>query len=125
MILATIISSSLLIFLIIFQMLLILGLPLGHFAWGGQHKILPRKLKVGSAISIGIYTFFSLLILSKANIWQVFPQGSFLNISLWVIAIYLTAGVIMNAISRSKPERYTMTPVALTLAICLFIIASY
>ena len=36
---------------------------------------------------------------------------------------YLTLGVVMNAISRSKPERYAMTPVALALALLALLIA--
>jgi hypothetical protein len=38
--------------------------------------------------------------------------------------VYLLLGVAMNALSRSKPERWTMTPVALVLAGCAFVLAS-
>lgn len=124
MIVATFISLALLGLLVIFQLLLIAGAPLGHFAWGGQHKVLPTKLRVSSVFSIGIYAFIAALITSKAGIWQLIPQGSFLDIALWVVFGYLALGVGMNALSRSKPERYTMTPTALALAICLFVVAN-
>lgn len=124
MILAAYISLTLLGLLVLFQILLIAGAPLGHFAWGGQHKVLSAKLRVSSVFSIGIYAFIAALIASKAGVWHLIPQGSFLNIALWVVFAYLVLGVGMNAISRSKPERYTMTPVALALAICLFFVAN-
>ena len=37
--------------LAVFQALLALGAPLGAFAWGGQHRVLPTRLRVGSAVS--------------------------------------------------------------------------
>jgi hypothetical protein len=123
MLTAALISLTLLALLAFFQILLIAGAPIGRFAWGGQHKILPPKLRIGSVVSIGIYAFIAALILSKAGIWQVIPEGTFLTVSLWVVFAYFVLGVGMNAISRSKAERYTMAPASLVFAICLFIIA--
>lgn len=124
MTLAVIIALTLLGLLSVFQIALILGAPLGRFAWGGQHRLLPPKLRIGSVISIIIYAIFAIFTLNKASILSWISQGNVLNITLWIIFAYLVLGVFMNAVSRSKPERYTMTPVALILAICLFIIAS-
>lgn len=118
------ISLILLGLLTLFQCLLVVGAPFGRFAWGGQHEVLPTKFRIGSAFSVVVYAFIATLIVSKTGVWQLIPQGSFLNISLWVVFSYLVLGVLMNAISRSKQERYTMTPVALVLAVCLFFIAN-
>ena len=46
-----------------------------------------------------------------------------LDVGLWVMTGYLFLGVLMNAISRSKPERNVMTPVALVLAVCFLVVA--
>ena len=37
------------------------------------------------------------------------------GIGAWVGVAYLALGIPMNAISRSKPERFTMTPVVIML----------
>ena len=124
MALAVFTSLTILGLLSIFQILLIAGLPFGNFAWGGQHKVLPRNLRIGSVFSIFIYGFIAVCILSKTSILQIIPAGAFLDVTCWIIFAYLILGIIMNAISRSKPERYTMTPVAAILAACLFVIAS-
>ena len=42
---------------------------------------------------------------------------------MWVLAAYFTLGVVMNGISRSKPERRIMTPTALVLAVLYLILA--
>lgn|GEM_PF-4458091 len=39
---------------------------------------------------------------------------------LSIFLLFLVFGVFMNAVSRSKPKRYTMTPVAFLLAIAFF-----
>ena len=109
--------------LTIFQVALIFGAPIGKYAWGGQHTVLPRNLKVGSVISILFYVSFAIITLSKADLVTILSNQSFLNVAIWVLAGYFWLGVIMNGISRSKPERNLMTPVALALALLTTIIA--
>jgi hypothetical protein len=45
------------------------------------------------------------------------------SVVTWVLAGYFALGVLMNAISRSKPERAVMTPVALVLAAAYLVLA--
>ena len=105
--------------LAVFQALLIAGQPLGRFAWGGQHTVLPTGLRVGSAVSIALYAGFAVLILSAAGALAVLPAG-FVDVAIWVLAGYFVLGIGLNAISRSRPERLVMTPVVLLLAaVCL------
>ena len=54
---AAILIWLLLAALAVFQLLLAMGAPLGRYAWGGQHHVLPMALRVGSVISIVIYAF--------------------------------------------------------------------
>lgn len=123
MITATIITLVVLALLIAFQLALIAGAPIGHFAWGGQHRVLPAKLRIGSVSSIAIYLLFAVFLLSKSGMWAIITHQPTLAIGLWIMTIYLFLGVLLNGISRSRPERLTMTPVALVLAICFLIVA--
>lgn len=109
--------------LAVFQLTLIVGVPLGRFAWGGAHDRLPARLRVGSMISILLYALFAAVLLSKAGSSSAVPAGRFLDITMWVCSSYFIIGVCMNAISRSKPERALMTPVALVLAVTFLIVA--
>jgi hypothetical protein len=92
------------------------GAPLGHFAWGGQNRVLPARLRWGSVVSILLYAAFAVVALERAKLIGVIGSDGFIAVLMWVIAGYLLLGVLMNILSRSKPERYTMTPVALVLA---------
>lgn len=114
--------TVILIGLAIFQAALALGAPLGHFAWGGQHKVLPARLRVGSAVSILIYALIDLVAWDRVGAIDLLPDV-FSAIAMWVIFAYFTVGILMNAVSRSKPERFTMVPVCLVLAVLSFLIA--
>ena len=39
------------------------------------------------------------------------------------ITAFFGVGVLMNAVSRSRPERFVMTPIVLLLALCCLLIA--
>jgi hypothetical protein len=111
--------------LAVFQALLVAGQPLGRFAWGGQHPVLPTGLRVGSAVSIALYAGFAVLILCAAGALAVLPDG-FVDVAIWVLTGYFALGIAMNAISRSRPERLVMTPTVLVLAaICLVLALRY
>lgn len=114
---------AVLVLLVLFQLALAGGAPWGRFAWGGQHPgTLPTGFRIASAFSILVYGFIAVLALDRAGMLDVFPEG-FSRIGIWVVFAYLALGVVMNAISRSKPERYLMTPVALVLAVLALLIA--
>jgi hypothetical protein len=105
--------------LAVFQLLLVTGAPLGRFAWGGQHVVLPPRLRIGSGISIALYAVFALLMLQAAGAFAVLPHG-LAGVAIWVLTAYFALGVAMNAGSRSRPERLVMTPTVLVLAVvCL------
>jgi hypothetical protein len=108
--------------LAIFQILLICGLPFGEFAWGGQHKILPKYLRITSVSSIVIYGLISVLFLSKSGTFDIFKNKDLVDFGCKFFAIYITLGIPVNAISRSKKERFTITPIVIILAILAWLI---
>ncbi|QAY72039.1 hypothetical protein ET445_00535 [Agromyces protaetiae] len=108
--------------LAVFQLALVFGAPLGRFAWGGQHRVLPAKLRVGSFVSILVYAAIALLALDRVGAIDVVPD-LVSTVGMWVVFGYFVLGILMNAISRSKPERYTMTPVVTVLAVLSLLIA--
>ena len=119
----TIIACAILASLAIFQVALIAGAPLGKYAWGGAHTVLPARLRVGSVISIILYMLFAVIILSKVEVISGLINPVIADVGMWILVAYFTLGVLMNAISRSKPERNLMTPIALLLAVASTFIA--
>ena len=111
-----------LVALAVFQLALVFGAPLGRFAWGGAHRVLPTRLRVGSAVSIVIYALIDVIAWDRVGAIDVFPEP-FSEVAMWVIFGYFVLGIVMNAISRSKPERNLMVPVSIVLAVLSFLIA--
>lgn len=105
-----------------FQLALALGAPLGRFAWGGQHRVLPTRLRIGSLVSIVIYAIIAVLALDRVGLIDVVPDAVS-TVGMWVVFAYFVIGIPLNAISRSKPERYVMTPVVTILAVLSLLVA--
>ncbi|MER3388055.1 MAG: hypothetical protein RIA38_05240 [Microcella pacifica] len=110
--------------LAVFQLALAAGAPLGRYAWAGQHDgALPARLRIGSAVSIVIYALIAVVALERAGVIDLIPGEVVETVAMWVIAVYFALGIVMNGISRSKPERYTMTPVVIVLTAASVILA--
>lgn len=119
-----ILSCLILTALAVFQLALIFGAPIGRYAWGGAHMVLPANLRIGSAVSILLYGLIGAVILSKAEVVAVFNNQPIVDVCIWVIAGYFSLGILLNGISRSKPERNLMTPLVLVLAVMSIFIAA-
>ena len=120
---AAILLCVLLGVLTVFQLALIFGAPIGHFAWGGADRVLPRSKRIGSVVAIVLYAVFAWIFLIRAGLAPLVLPEIVVTVAAWVIFGYFVLGIVMNAISRSKPERYTMTPVTLVLAVLALIVA--
>ncbi|WP_214482257.1 hypothetical protein [Bacillus sp. SM2101] len=117
----SIIVAIMFAFIAVFQVLLALGVPLGEFAMGGFYKVLPKKLRIISFINAIILLFMGVVFLQHTNflnIFNFFPT----NILVWVITVYLGLNTIKNLISKSKKERYVMTPLSsIAFILCLMV----
>lgn len=121
--LSALVASIVLIGLMIFQLLLVLGRPYGQYAWGGQHRVLPIGYRIGSVIAIIIYVISVIVMLESAGLISFISNTAISQYGIWVLFIYFLIGVPLNAISRSKPERNTMTPIVLLLCVLTLVVA--
>lgn len=122
-VIAAIVATVILGGLAVFQIALTAGAPIGRFAWGGQHNVLPTRLRVGSVVSVLLYVLFTLVLLERAELITVFGSEIFVHVAAWVLFGYFALGILMNGISRSKAERNTMVPVTLVLAVLTLLVA--
>jgi hypothetical protein len=98
------------------------GRPVGRFLWGGQHDVLPRRLRIGSALSVLLYAVIILALVARSGAFG--DVGTFASVTSWVLVGYFALGVVLNGISRSRAERLTMTPACLVLAVCCLVVAT-
>ena len=108
---------------IILSFLIICGLPLGELTMGGQYKVFPHKLRIVLIIQIILQIFFVLIILQMGEFIPLFFSHNVTKIIGIVMAVYLSFNTVMNLISKSKKEKYIMTPLSFVTAICFWITA--
>ncbi len=99
------------------------GLPLGEFTMGGQHKILPKKFRVAAVISVAIQIFAMIIILQAGGFISLCLPFKLTKYICFFFAAYLSLNTIMNMISKSRKEKYVMTPLSLIAGVCFWITA--
>ena len=108
---------------VILTILILCGLPLGELTMGGQYKVFPKKLRIVLVMQLTVQVFFVLIILQMGEFMPLWFSYNVTKIIGIIMAIYLSLNTIMNLISRSKKEKYIMTPLSLVTSICFWITA--
>lgn len=120
-------SLFVILVIIIFQVLFVLGLPLGEYTLGGKYKgKLPVPVRVLSFLSIFVLMFFALVVVNQINLLGMGHQYLTSSVNgtwFYVITGYLAFNTAGNIFSKSRKEKLVMTPLSGLLFLCfLFII---
>lgn len=108
---------------IILSILILCGLPLGELTMGGQYKVFPQKLKIVLVTQLILQLFFVIILLQMGEFIPLWFSYTVTKIIGIVMAIYLSINTVMNLISKSKKEKYIMTPLSFVTAICFWVTA--
>jgi len=119
---AAVVATAILAALAVLQASVAAGAPLGRFVWGGQHRTLPPRLRIGSAVSVLLYIGFALILLSRAGLLPGGDAG-FVMTATWVLFAYFALGIVGNLASRSTSEKWTMAPTSVVLSGAALIVA--
>jgi hypothetical protein len=122
-VLAAWVAAGILTLLIIFQLLLALGLPLGHLAWGGEHRVLPKKLRVSSAAAIPVLLCAGWIVFARADLLAPGSGTGIVKIMTWVFGAYFALNTLGNLSSKSDLEKKIMTPASLLLVVSFVLVA--
>ncbi len=122
-IMITIIGAIAFSIVIILSVLIICGLPLGELTMGGQYKVFPKKLRCILMGQLFLQIFFVIIILQLGGFVSLWFSAKTTQIIGIVMAVYLSMNTVMNFISKSKKEKYIMTPLSLVAAVCFWITA--
>ncbi|MGL5380247.1 hypothetical protein [Clostridium sp.] len=118
-----ILGGFLFIIIAILTMLVAIGAPLGEFTMGGQFKVLPKPFRIMAVISFVIQVFAVVIILQAGGFINTWFSAKTTKYICIFFAGYLFINTVMNISSKSKKERYVMTPLSLIAAISFWITA--
>ena len=120
---AAIIGAAAFSIVIVLSFLIICGLPLGELTMGGQYRVFPKKLRILLVTQLILQIFFVIVVLQMGGWISLWFYAYVTKIICIVMAVYLSLNTLMNLVSKSKKEKYIMTPLSFISAICFWITA--
>lgn len=120
---AAIIGAAAFSIVIVLSFLIICDLPLGELTMGGQYRVFPKKLKILLVTQLILQIFFVIVVLQMGGWISLWFSAYVTKIICIVMAVYLSLNTLMNLVSKSKKEKYIMTPLSFISAICFWITA--
>jgi hypothetical protein len=123
MILLADIYITLTIFIVLFQLALVFGAPLGEYTMGGKFPgKLSVKMRIAAFIQIIILLLFASIVIAKAGISlkQYYNIG---RIGIWFVVAFFILGSIVNLSSPSRKEKLVMGPANIIAFIITLLIA--
>jgi hypothetical protein len=119
-VIAAVSGAALIGAVIVFQLAVALGAPLGRLTQGGGvDGTLPmsgRMVAVGSAVLLAV---MALGLLARAGVGPLRAAPRRLVTAIaWFTAIYAGLGVLINLASPSPAERWTWAPVTALILVC-------
>ena len=107
----------------VLSFLILCGLPLGELTMGGKYKVFPKKLRILLVIQLVLQIFFVVIILQTGGLIPLWFSDYTTKIICIVMATYLSLNTVMNMISKSKKEKYGMSPLSAISAVCFWMTA--
>ncbi len=109
---ASAVAAVLLAGLVVFQIVLAFGAPVGRVAYGGATEHPGVELRISSAVAAVVWALAALVILRRGGhrVPRLVPDRA-LPIVMWIIIGLLTVGLLLNLITPSQLERLIWAPV--------------
>lgn len=96
------------------QLSLTFGSPLGEYVLGGQYRVLPKRMRLISSTFALIFTFIGLSYLQRGNVLSIGLNSGVLNVVIIINTLFLAYAIIFNGfLTKSKKEKYVMTPLSI------------
>ena len=105
-----------------FQVILLAGVPLARFAWGGEDHYLQPRYRPSAILTICGCLLGIFVALQGANIFLVLPVLAS-QIACYAFAGLFFAAFILTARSRSLTERRVMLPFCVIVSALFLIVA--
>ena len=116
-----IVALGLLVGLIVFQVAVACGAKLGKYTQGGRSAELTTKRRVFAGASIVVLIITACILSAKVGLIDTPLSTDAIHVASIIIALYFSANVVVNLLSRSKQERIIMTPIAAIIALAFWL----
>ena len=117
------VGAGLLLVVIILSILLICGFPLGELTMGGRYKgVWPKELRIIAIGQLLVQLFALYILLAAGAVVPMLFLEKVTKIICFVFAAFFVSNTFMNLFSKSKKEKYIMTPMSAIEVICFLVV---
>lgn len=107
---------------VLFQLALAAGAPLGAYAMGGAFPgVFPTPMRIAAVVQAVFLSGVATAVLARAGVG---PRGWWSGRQLaWAIVVLTAVGAVMNLITPSGGERLVWAPVTIVMFLCALRVA--
>jgi hypothetical protein len=107
----------------LFQLALVLGAPMGEYAFGGQSPKLPAQYRFSSAVSFLVMLAISGHYVAQLGWLAPLLEPDLNSIVNWVLVGFFTLSAVVNNLTKSEKEKRLWGGVTIAMLLCSIIVA--
>ena len=107
----------------LFQLALVLGAPMGEYAFGGQSPKLPAQYRFSSAVSFLVMLAISGHYIAQLGWLEPLLEPDLNVIINWVLVGFFALSAIVNNLTKSEKEKRLWGGVTIAMLLCSIIVA--
>lgn len=108
----------------LFQLAIVLGAPVGEYAYGGQHQgKLPTGFRVASVFSMAVMIALAGHYLAQIGLFTPLLDAGGNAIANWVFVGFFALSALMNNISKSEKEKRVFGSVTIAMLLSAILVA--
>jgi hypothetical protein len=108
----------------LFQLAIVLGAPVGEYAYGGQHEgVLPLKFRFASVVSLLLMLAITGHYLAQIGFFTPLFGGQFNSIANWSLVGFFGLAALVNNISKSEKEKRVFGSITIAMLLSAILVA--
>ncbi len=108
----------------LFQLAIVLGAPLGDYAYGGQISgVLPVRYRLVSVLSMLVFLAFAGHYLAQLGFFQPVLPTDLNAISNWGFVAFFVLAAVLNNITKSQQEKRVFGSVTIAMVLAAVMVA--
>lgn len=108
----------------LFQLAVVLGAPVGEYAYGGQHQgVLPTRFRATSVVSMLIMLAVAGHYMAQLGVFSPLLDEAGNAIANWGFVAFFALSALMNNISKSEKEKRVFGSITIAMLLSAILVA--
>ena len=108
----------------LFQLAVVLGAPVGEYAYGGQHQgVLPTRFRATSVVSMLIMVAVAGHYIAQLGVFSPLLDEAGNAIANWGFVAFFALSALMNNISKSEKEKRVFGSITIAMLLSAILVA--